>query len=268
MKFDYDMKEERRVDKRKEQKSKLSSPAKRSSSVSTTTVPKSVQIDRTKKEHVKEGQQLLELREKRYGKKVIDELPEDVKKEITVSHLKEKGITASNKEMQKRKEAMKKERVTRGRRSSLPSVGIYRDNAKNCATNYNKVFGQRSSINRETQEVLKKFSTPSFWNKIKASKYIETLEVVIPCFWTKYRSELDNLGRLNKTKVQGFVNHYLKKLVEISEGKILEREYLSYTNGVSLEQLSYKFERLAVILKIDNAPDDLDEITSRMCSPS
>ena len=54
----------------------------------------------------------------------------------------------------------------------------------------------------------------------------------------------------------------MKKLVEISEGKIQESEYLSYTNGVSLERLSDKFERLAVILKIDNIPPGLDEIIS------
>ena len=82
---------------------------------------------------------------------------------------------------------------------------------------------------------------------------MKTLKDVIPTFWRQpnVQSLVEN-GRAKKTHLQKILSPYLKKLLEIAEGKVTKDEYLIYTGGLSLDHISDKYEQIELLLKLDN----------------
>ena len=96
-------------------------------------------------------------------------------------------------------------------------------------------------------------SAASFWAKIPATDYIQTLRDVIPSFWKQPDVvDLTQNKHANKTNLQKILSPYLKKIVQISDGEVTKDEYLCYTGNVSLENLSGRFDQLAFFLKLDD----------------
>ncbi len=152
----------------------------------------------------------------------------------------------------------------RGRGSQPTADGYKQNKAETIVTKNDKEWVEVTPEDRERQADLKKLSTISFWGGIPANDYNKVLKDVIPTFWDT--TEVQTLVRKNqakKTQLQRLLSPYLKKIVEIADGKIPEEDYLSLTCGLSLENTSGRFERLAFFLKVDNT--DLPEI-SRMAS--
>ena len=91
---------------------------------------------------------------------------------------------------------------------------------------------------------------------------MKTLKEVVPMFWNE--EEVKNLvqnNRVNKTNLHKALAKYLRKIVDISDGKLNFDDYKAYTNGVSLEHMDDKFEQLSFFLKMENT--NLQAISSR-----
>ena len=106
---------------------------------------------------------------------------------------------------------------------------------------------------RQRQDNLRKISRISFWGSISAKDYVKTLKEVVPMFWNE--EEVKNLVQnncVNKTNLHKALAKYLRKIVDISDGKLNFDDYKAYTNGVSLEHMDDKFEQLSFFLKMEN----------------
>ena len=264
MNIDYDLKEQRRVHVRKKQKEKqrrennCNSPSR----MRKAKARRNAQIDRSKELQIMEGSQLLVLRDERYGSDIINKLPAGVKELIKVGNLIDQGITTANKDLRQRKMEMKEEKLSNARPGSVPTQGRYKEIARRSVVKNDLDYDQRSSIDREKKQNLKMVSTVMFWSRLPVQNYHKTLEEVIPRFWASPDIEtLRKVGRGNKTALQNALRPYLKKIAEISDGKVPKEEYLEYSGGECLEHIIDKFDCLDFFLKVDNT--DLPEISRK-----
>ena len=141
----------------------------------------------------------------------------------------------------------------------------YKDLAETQVVQYDEEFVELTSEDREKQEDLKKLCTTSFWGSISAKDYVQTLEAVIPTFWKQPNvQDLVENGRAKKTNLQKILSPYLKKLLEIADGKVAKDEYLIYTGSLSLDHISDKYERLALLLWSDRTQRQAKTIASHI----
>jgi len=173
------------------------------------------------------GKQTVELMKHYSTRAICKRIPEDVRKENSISAKRDKGMQFANEEFTNKEMELnrsKQQKNLKSSRRNIKTLDQHRAEAKTWHTKHDLTWNTR-----EEQELLAQVSrllTKEPWRKMPAAVLEREVKAILPAFWAKYKKSVRKFTKTNLLKAskstdtwETNLGKFLSTVTAISDGK-------------------------------------------------